>query len=96
MGFEQLAILKDQLAKQAKDNQIAKQVKAGSAATTKKSTAVDAVVLSIAKLHKRFTKTFPRNPAPKVPLKVGIYKDLLEQAEELGLSETALRDAIKT
>src|SRR5260370_31720293 len=96
MGFEQLAILKDQLAKQAEDNRLAKQVKSGSAAPTKKSTPVDPVVLSIAKLQKRFPKTFPRNPAPKVPLKVGIYKDLLEQAEELGLSATVLRDAIKT
>jgi ProP effector len=96
MGFEQLAALKDQLAKQAKDNRLAKPVKAASAATTKKSKQVDPVVLSIAKLQKRFPKAFPRNPAPKVPLKVGIYRDLLEHAEELGLSETALRDAIKT
>jgi ProP effector len=53
------------------------------------------VVLSIGKLQKRFPKAFPKNPAPKVPLKVGIFKDLLEHSEELGLNEAALRDAIK-
>jgi ProP effector len=60
-----------------------------------KSKPVDPVVLSIGKLQKRFPKAFPKNPAPKVPLKVGIFKDLLEHAEELGLDEAALRDAIK-
>jgi ProP effector len=96
MGFEQLAALKDQLAKQAEDNRLARQVKAGSAAITKKSKPVDPVLLSIAKLQKRYPRTFPKSPAPKVPLKVGIYRDLLQHREELGLSETALRDAIKT
>jgi ProP effector len=104
MGFEQLATLKTQLAKQADDDRLAEPVKAGRAAATstitaptaKQSTPVGPVVRSIAKLQKRFPTAFPRNPAPKVPLKVGIYQDLLEQAQELGLSETALRDAIKT
>src|SRR5258708_7755794 len=96
MGFEQLAALKDQLAKQAENNRLARQVKAGSAAITRKSKPVDPVLLSIAKLQKRYPRTFPKSPAPKVPLKVGIYRDLLEHREELGLSEAALRDAIKT
>jgi len=112
MGFEQLAALKDQLAKQAEEKRVAKkakQAKPGRAspapaqarptparpAPAQKSKPVDPVVLSIGKLQKRFPKAFPKNPAPKVPLKVGIFKDLLEHAEGLGLSEAALRDAIK-
>jgi ProP effector len=128
MGFEQLAALKDQLAKQAEEKRMAKraqhakpaqnakpakqaeapkQAKPGRAAPTaarhaqaqkapaQKSKPVDPVVLSIGKLQKRFPKAFPKNPAPKVPLKVGIFKDLLEHSEELGLSEAELRDAIK-
>ncbi len=153
MGFEQLAALKEQLAKQAAEKRAAKHAKqpkharhpkqateSGQAAQAKpdaqarqarqarpdaqarqakpdtqarpakagrpapgvnrgapaqKSKPVDPVVLSIGKLQKRFPKAFPKNPAPKVPLKVGIFKDLLVHAEELGLSEAALRDAIK-
>ncbi|WP_144151648.1 ProQ/FinO family protein [Paraburkholderia sp. BCC1885] len=132
MGFEQLAALKDQLAKQAEEKRVArraqhakpaqnakpakqadapKQAKPGRAAPAparhaqaqtqahkapaQKSKPVDPVVLSIGKLQKRFPKAFPKNPAPKVPLKVGIFKDLLEHSEELGLNEAALRDAIK-
>src|SRR5580658_4615731 len=153
MGFEQLAALKEQLAKQAAEKRAAKQAKqrkharspkpatesrqapqaspdaqakqtrpdaqarqarpdaqarharhakagrpspaAQHAAPAQKSKPVDPVVLSIGKLQKRFPKAFPKNPAPKVPLKVGIFKDLLLHAEELGLDEAALRDAIK-
>lgn len=141
MGFEQLAALKEQLAKQAAEKRAAKQARqpkparhpkqatesgqaaqarpdaqarhakpdaqarqakagrpapgANRAAPPQKSKPVDPVVLSIGKLQKRFPKAFPKNPAPKVPLKVGIFKDLLVHAEELGLSEAALRDAIK-
>jgi ProP effector len=146
MGFEQLAALKEQLAKQAEEKRAARHAKharparpakpaeaAKQAAVAKhanggrntpdavrtapeqkaaahkssapkqsaqkspaqKSKPVDPVVLSIGKLQKRFPKAFPKNPAPKVPLKVGIFKDLLEHSEELGLNEAALRDAIK-
>ena len=146
MGFEQIAALKEQLAKQAEEKRAARHAKharparpakpaeaAKQAAVAKhanggrnapdaartapeqkaavhkspaqkspaqkspaqKSKPVDPVVLSIGKLQKRFPKAFPKNPAPKVPLKVGIFKDLLEHSEELGLNEAALRDAIK-
>lgn len=96
-----------QNAKPAKQAEAPKQAKPGRAAPTaarhaqaqkapaQKSKPVDPVVLSIGKLQKRFPKAFPKNPAPKVPLKVGIFKDLLLHAEELGLNEAALRDAIK-
>lgn len=57
---------------------------------------VDPVVKSIGRLQKRFPNVFPKNPAPKLPLKVGIFEDLVVHAKELSLSETELRDAIKT
>lgn len=57
---------------------------------------VDPVVKSIGRLQKRFPNVFPKNPAPKLPLKVGIFEDLAVHAKDLSLSETELRDAIKT
>ncbi|WP_051648830.1 ProQ/FinO family protein [Cupriavidus sp. SK-3] len=51
---------------------------------------------AIVKLQKRFPQTFPKRPAPKVPLKIGIFKDLVQHAQELGLAEPVLRDAIRT
>ncbi|RKT27152.1 ProP effector [Paraburkholderia sp. RAU2J] len=57
---------------------------------------VDPVVKSIGRLQKRFPIAFPKNPAPKLPLKVGIFEDLVVHAKELSLSEPELRDAIKT
>ncbi|SIT39239.1 Activator of osmoprotectant transporter ProP [Paraburkholderia ribeironis] len=57
---------------------------------------VDPVVKSIGRLQKRFPVAFPKNPAPKLPLKVGIFEDLIAHAKDLSLSEAELRDAIKT
>jgi ProP effector len=57
---------------------------------------VDPVVKSIGRLQKRFPIAFPKNPAPKLPLKIGIFEDLMVHAKELSLSEAELRDAIKT
>ncbi|WP_439685410.1 ProQ/FinO family protein [Cupriavidus oxalaticus] len=57
---------------------------------------VDPVVLAISRLQKRFPAVFPKNPAPKVPLKVGIFQDLVQHAQELKLTEAELRDAIRT
>jgi len=61
-----------------------------------RSKPVDPVVLTIGKLQKRFPKAFPKNPSPKVPLKIGIFEDLLAHAAEMTLTETELRAAIKT
>ncbi|MDF3834649.1 ProQ/FinO family protein [Cupriavidus basilensis] len=112
MGFEQLAALKEQLAKQAKaaprqakaeprvktrrapPAASVKQAKPVSPASPAKP--VDPVVQAIGKLQKRFPQTFPKNPAPKVPLKIGIFEDLVPHAQELGLTESILRDAIRT
>ncbi|KAI3591209.1 Activator of osmoprotectant transporter ProP [Cupriavidus sp. U2] len=60
------------------------------------ATPVDPVVRNIGKLQKKFPLAFPKNPAPKVPLKIGIFDDLLTHATELGLSEAELREAIRT
>jgi ProP effector len=100
MGFEQLAALKDQLAKQAERERVEKASRVRRAAPaankSKPVKPVDPVVLAIAKLQKRFPLAFPRKPAPKVPLKIGIFEDLVKHGQELGLSESELRDAIST
>lgn len=57
---------------------------------------VDPVVLSIGRLQKHFPVTFPKNPAPKLPLKIGIHQDLLAKAKDLGLEEAAITEAVKT
>ena len=93
MGFEQRAPLKQQLAAQAKAE---KQPRKKPAAPKKQSAPVDPVVLIIGQLQKHFPKAFPKNPAPKLPMKIGVHKDLLEQSEQLGLSKKSLREAIKT
>ncbi|SPB13556.1 ProQ activator of osmoprotectant transporter ProP [Caballeronia novacaledonica] len=112
MGFEQLAGLKEQLAKQAASAAAKKKAQRARrpvpAAASKPaepakpakpaaapSKPVDPVVHVIGKLQKRFPLAFPKNPAPKVPLKVGIFEDLMKHAEELGLNEKELRGAIK-
>ncbi|WP_035864191.1 ProQ/FinO family protein [Cupriavidus sp. SK-3] len=97
MGFEQLAALKEQLAKQAKAAPPAKTRRASpkvSARPAKPVKPVDPVLQAIVKLQKRLPQTFPKSPAPKVPLKIGIFEDLVPHAQELGLTEPALRDAI--
>ncbi|MFJ1260085.1 ProQ/FinO family protein [Cupriavidus sp. CuC1] len=103
MGFEQLAALKEQLAKQAKAAPRAKTRRAPRKASARPAKTVsepakpvDPVRQAIAKLQKRFPQTFPKNPAPKVPLKIGIFEDLVQQAQEIGLTESVLRDAIRT
>jgi ProP effector len=56
---------------------------------------VDPVVVHIGRLQKRFPEAFPKNPAPKVPLKIGIFEDLIPHIAELKLTQPELRDAIK-
>lgn len=98
MGFEQLAALKATLTEQAKQAQRAALPKAPrqrpSAPTARPP--VDPVVRNIGKLQQHFPQAFPKNPAPKVPLKIGIFADLLAQAPTLALTEAELRDALRT
>jgi len=94
MGFEQLASLRDELAKQAVAEKIEKRQKKGEA-SVKKGGKVDALLTIIGLLQKTFPLAFPKKPAPKVPLKIGIHKDILERAERLGTDKNDLRKAIK-
>jgi len=98
MGFEQLAALKAKLAEQAKSESRAKTKTPPPrrAPSSNPATRVDPVVHTIGKLQKRFPKAFPKNPAPKVPLKIGIFEDLLTHAKELSLTESDLRNAVRT
>ncbi|QCP53246.1 prop effector [Trinickia violacea] len=104
MGFEQLAVLKQQLTKEAKEakRQAAKPLRLAQPAESKatgrgpKNGAVDPVLRAIGKLQKRFPAAFPKNPAPKVPLKIGILTDLLTHAGELALNEAEIRHAVGT
>lgn len=90
MGFEQLAELKKQLAEEKKPKQPAEHSK------NKITQPVDPVVLIIGKLQRLYPKAFPKNPAPKVPLKIGILEDLQARSEEIGISKENLQLAIKT
>jgi ProP effector len=110
MGFEQLAVLKQQLKKAAKEEREAKQQAAkpksvrpprpaapkANARAPAKSEPVDPVLRTIGKLQKRFPAAFPKKPAPKLPLKIGILADLLAHAEELKLNEEEIRLAVST
>jgi len=96
MGFEQLATLKAALADQAKRTAQAKATPRRPAPSPTAAPSVDPVVRNIGKLQQRFPRAFPKNPAPKVPLKIGIFADLLAQAPTLALTDTELRDALRT
>lgn len=97
MGFEQLATLKAELAAQAEQSKRTAQTKTPRRRSTPAAPAaapIDPVVRNVGKLQARFPLAFPKNPAPKVPLEIGIFADLQAQAREL--SEAELRDALRT
>src|ERR1700744_2784682 len=95
MGFEQLAELKGQLAQQAEVKHIARLPRRRHSGAAACSAPVDSVVIAIGKMQKRFPRAFPKRPAPKVPLKIGIFEDLLSHSTELALTNTELRAAMK-
>ncbi|WP_244818319.1 ProQ/FinO family protein [Caballeronia sp. Lep1P3] len=95
MGFEQLAQLKEQLSKQSTREQAKKPARPPRPATGAQKQPVDPVVHAIGRLQQRFPLAFSKNPAPKLPLKVGVIDDLLAKASDIGLTETEIRDAIK-
>lgn len=86
MSFEKLAELKMQLTPDPKPAKPAKQ---------HKESKVDPIVLVIGRLQKLFPVAFPKNPAPKVPLKVGILDDLIARSVEIRISEEDLKNAIQ-
>lgn len=97
MGFEQLAGLRDRLRAEKE------QAKAESAPQRKRKPAAqakpreqDPAVAAIWPLQKHFPQAFPVNPAPKVPLKEGIFKDAEQHLELLGLTREQLKLGIST
>jgi len=101
MGLEQLALIKEQLAKKAQADRAARPIPIKRAPTKapapkKESRQVDPVLLAIGELQKRFPQAFPKKPAAKVPLKLGIHKDVLAQAEAMGVAPKVLQEALKT
>ena len=108
MGFEKLADLREQLRAQA---QKAVPVQPKAAGRTKKREPdqaraatrpqqkrepVDPAVEAIWRLQKHFPQAFPKNPAPKLPLKQGILADAAQHLEKLGMTEEQLKQAIAT
>lgn len=57
---------------------------------------MDPAVAAIWPLQKHFPLAFPVNPAPKVPLKEGIFKDAEQHLELLGLTREQLKLGIST
>ncbi|WP_074173651.1 ProQ/FinO family protein [Caballeronia calidae] len=53
------------------------------------------VARAVTTLQRHFPHAFPRSPASKVPLKVGILKDVLARAASLGLSDRDARNGVK-
>lgn len=90
MGLEKLAELKKQLAEEKSAQPAAKPNK------SKNTHPVEPVVLIIGKLQRLYPKAFPKNPAPKVPLKIGILEDIQLRSDEIGISKEDLQLAIKT
>lgn len=110
MGFEQLAELRDRLRAQAEQSRPAKpeskskpDSKPKSESKSKPKRAEGAKqrrepaspeVEAIWRLQKHFPRAFPRNPAPKVPLKQGILEDAQQHLEALGMTAEQLKQAI--
>lgn len=55
---------------------------------------VDPTVVLLGRLQKQFPLAFPKKPARKVPLKVGMLEDLLLQKDSLRMSEEEVRAAL--
>ncbi|MBR8298450.1 ProQ/FinO family protein [Burkholderia cenocepacia] len=87
-------------AKPKSGDQPSRGAKPGAGAKTqhraKPAAPVDPVIVAIGKLQRKFPRAFPKNPAPKVPLKVGIWDDLAREAQAVGLNEAELREAMST
>ncbi|MCY1519258.1 RNA chaperone ProQ [compost metagenome] len=109
MGFEKLADLREQLRAQAQQAAPAQPKAAGQAKKresgkqresakkqepARKREPVDPTVEAIWRLQKQFPLAFPKNPAPKVPLKEGILADAAQHLEALSMTEEQLKQAI--
>jgi ProP effector len=56
----------------------------------------DPLLVAIGRLQHAFPKAFPKKPAPRVALKLGIVEDLYAHAAKLRLSEDEIKAAIAT
>lgn len=95
MGFEQLAELRDRLRAekvQVKTDSTKQRMRNPSLHT--KPSEQDPAVEAIWRLQKHFPLAFPVNPAPKAPLKEGIFKDAEQHLELLGISCEQLKQGI--
>jgi len=54
----------------------------------------DPLLMAIGRLQHAFPKAFPKKPAPRVALKLGIVEDLYAHAAKLRLSEDEIKAAI--
>ncbi|WP_350030057.1 MULTISPECIES: ProQ/FinO family protein [unclassified Caballeronia] len=103
MGFEKLAALKALLDQGVKSETVASrsmsppldEKRACKLPTRPPRTSADAAARAIITIQRHFPHAFPRSPTPKVPLKVGILKDLIALAVSIGLSERDTRNGIK-
>jgi ProP effector len=95
MGFEQLAGLRDRLRAEKEQVKAAgeKRRKPKSSAQ-EKPREQDPALEAIWRLQKHFPQAFPVNPAPKVPLKEGIFKDAEQHLELLGITGEQLKLAV--
>jgi ProP effector len=103
MGFEQLAALKAHLNQNTEGTMSACSPTSSGIDTKGKikqrskppRPSADAAARAVATLQKCFPRAFPRSPTPKVPLKIGILKDVLTHAASIGLSERDIRNGMK-
>jgi len=98
MGFEQLAELRDRLRSEKEQQAKAETPRPAKRkpAPQAKAREVDPAVEAIWPLQKHFPLAFPVNPAPKVPLKEGIFKDAEQHLELLGITSEQLKLGIST
>lgn len=97
MGFEQLAELRDRLRAEIQT------ATASTAIPLKRQSSLqrtpherNSALEAIWPLQKHFPLAFPVNPAPKVPLKEGIFKDAEQYLELLGITREQLKLGIST
>ncbi|WP_145128228.1 ProQ/FinO family protein [Pseudomonas sp. URMO17WK12:I11] len=97
MSFEQLAALRDRLRAEKEQQQASAPAPAKRKPPQKtKPRELDPAVAAIWPLQKHFPLAFPVNPAPKVPLKEGIFKDAEQHLELLGITREQLKLGIST
>ncbi|MES3709406.1 ProQ activator of osmoprotectant transporter prop [Pseudomonas putida] len=97
MGFEQLAELRDRLrAEKVQEKAESPKPPKRKSPPQAKPREQDPAVAAIWPLQKHFPLAFPVNPAPKVPLKEGIFKDAEQHLELLGITSEQLKLGIST